>query len=94
MLFGALLMGWSGFNLVEGVIDHHILGIHHVRDDLGAPLEWDLGFLAWGAAFLLGGWALVRYGQQRASSQRPGAEMTMPERPSERRSNLRNRLTR
>lgn len=43
---GLVLIGWGGFNLVEGVIDHHLLGLHHVRDDLGGPLAWDLGFLA------------------------------------------------
>lgn len=26
--------------VVEGVIDHQLLGLHHVRDDLGAPLGW------------------------------------------------------
>ena len=36
--FGMLLTGWGVFNLVEGLIDHQILGLHHVRDDLGAPL--------------------------------------------------------
>jgi uncharacterized membrane protein len=60
VLVGSLLMGWGGFNLVEGIIDHHILGIHHVRDDLGGPLGWDLAFLAWGAIFLVGGWFLTR----------------------------------
>jgi len=59
-LLGALLMGWGGFNLVEGLVDHHILGIHHVRDDLGGPLGWDLGFLAWGAAMAVAGWLLWR----------------------------------
>jgi uncharacterized membrane protein len=44
--FGLVLMGWGIFNVVEGLIDHQILGIHHVRDDLGAPLSWDFGFLA------------------------------------------------
>ena len=29
---GELLFGWGFFNLVEGIIDHHLLGIHHVRD--------------------------------------------------------------
>jgi uncharacterized membrane protein len=57
---GMLLAGWGAFNLVEGVIDHQILGIHHVRDDLGAPLGWDLAFLALGAALLAGGLALSR----------------------------------
>ena len=59
---GLMLVGWGGFNLVEGLIDHQILGIHHVRDDIGAPLGWDLAFLALGAALLAIGFALVRRG--------------------------------
>src|SRR3954469_13321778 len=27
---GQLLFGWGAFNLVEGVIDHHLLNLHHV----------------------------------------------------------------
>jgi uncharacterized membrane protein len=57
---GLLLAGWGVFNLVEGLIDHELLGIHHVRDDLGGPTGWDLGFLAFGAALVLGGLALHR----------------------------------
>jgi uncharacterized membrane protein len=60
MHIGMLLAGWGVFNLVEGLIDHQILGIHHVRDDLGAPLGWDLGFLAFGAVLVVGGLALAR----------------------------------
>ena len=59
---GLLLAGWGLFNLVEGVIDHHLLDVHHVRDDLGGPLSWDLGFLALGAVLVGGGWALHRAG--------------------------------
>jgi uncharacterized membrane protein len=59
---GLLLVGWGVFNLVEGLVDHHLLGVHHVRDDLGAPLSWDLGFLAFGALLVLGGWLLHRQG--------------------------------
>jgi uncharacterized membrane protein len=58
--FGWMLVGWGLFNLAEGVVDHQILGIHHVRDDLGGPLSWDLGFLAFGALLLVGGWLLAR----------------------------------
>jgi uncharacterized membrane protein len=65
LLIGLLLMGFGSFNLVEGVIDHQILGIHHVNET--APVEqwpwWDVGFLAWGAIMLLGGWALARSGE-------------------------------
>ncbi len=60
---GLLLIGWGAFNLVEGLLNHYLLGIHHVRDDipdgLGRQL-WDLGFLLWGAAMALVGWWLVR----------------------------------
>jgi len=57
---GLLLAGWGAFNLVEGLIDHHLLGIHHVRDDLGVPLGWDLAFLASGALLVALGLALAR----------------------------------
>jgi len=57
---GLLLGGWGLFNLVEGVVDHHLLTIHHVRDDVADPLPWDLGFLAFGALLVLAGWALAR----------------------------------
>jgi len=60
VLWGWLLVGWGAFNLVEGVLNHHLLGVHHVRDDLGAPLGWDLGFLAFGALLVVGGWLLQR----------------------------------
>lgn len=59
-LVGLLAVGWGLFNLVEGVVDHHILAIHHVRDDVSEPLPWDLGFLALGAALIAGGSALAR----------------------------------
>nr|WP_231917025.1 DUF2243 domain-containing protein [Nocardioides scoriae] len=43
-------------------MNHQLLGVHHVRDDLGAPLAWDLGFLASGALLLVVGWWLHRRG--------------------------------
>ena len=55
---GLLLAGWGAFNLVEGIVDHHILTIHHVRDDVAEPLWWDLGFLVFGAALVVAGLAL------------------------------------
>src|SRR4029450_4390787 len=30
-LIGLLLTGWGTFNLVEGIVDHQLLGIHHVN---------------------------------------------------------------
>ena len=57
---GALLAGWGVFNVVEGLIDHQLLGVHHVRDDLGAPLGWDLAFIALGLVLIVTGSALTR----------------------------------
>jgi uncharacterized membrane protein len=39
-LFGAMVFGWGLFNLVEGIIDHHVLNIHHVVERLGVSI-WD-----------------------------------------------------
>ncbi len=57
---GALLIGAGLFNLVEGLIDHHLLGIHHVRTDVGNVLLWDLGFPALGLVLVIAGWLLRR----------------------------------
>lgn len=69
LLSGSLLLGWGAFNLVEGTVDHQLLGIHHVNEK--APrvdwIYWDLGFLAWGAAMLIGGWLLYRWGRRERS---------------------------
>jgi uncharacterized membrane protein len=65
--FGMLLAGWGAFNLVEGIVDHEILGIHHVRDDLGGPIGWDLGFLAFGALLVIGGMLLARSRERAAA---------------------------
>ena len=43
---GQLLIGVGAFNLVEGIIDHHVLQLHHVRDlPVHVPL-YDWLFLA------------------------------------------------
>jgi uncharacterized membrane protein len=60
---GQFLVGWGLFNLVEGIIDHHLLGIHHVR---GAPDPlWDFGFLLIGGIGVIAlGVALSRSGRE------------------------------
>jgi uncharacterized membrane protein len=63
-LVGTLAMGWGLFNLVEGIIDHHLLGIHHVRTDVPNVLAWDLGFLLFGAILLGVGMGLVWKGRE------------------------------
>jgi uncharacterized membrane protein len=56
--WGQLVLGWGIFNFFEGLIDHIILNLHHVRDlPLHVPiLDWlfvivaGLGFMAIGTA--------------------------------------------
>lgn len=66
-LWGWILFGWGVFNLVEGVVDHHILAIHHVRSG-PHQLWWDLGFLALGALLVAVGWLVQRSGDTPADS--------------------------
>ncbi|MDQ3765833.1 MAG: DUF2243 domain-containing protein [Actinomycetota bacterium] len=58
-LFGWTLAGWGIFNLVEGIVDHHILEIHHVRPGQNETL-FDIGFLVLGALLLVVGVAMGR----------------------------------
>lgn len=66
---GSLAAGWGLFNLVEGIVNHHLLGIHHVREDVANVLLWDLGFLAFGAILVGVGWSLIQ------SARREGSEL-------------------
>lgn len=67
LLGGTVLVGFGLFNLVEGLVNHHLLGIHHVNET--APpdqwIYWDVGFLLWGVLMLVGGWFLFRSGRRR-----------------------------
>ncbi|MBD2294547.1 DUF2243 domain-containing protein [Anabaena sphaerica FACHB-251] len=56
---GSLLIGTGLFDLVEGLIDHQILGIHHVKPGPN-QLAWDLGFLALGALLIIIGWIMIQ----------------------------------
>lgn len=71
MLFGAMLMGFGIFNVVEGTVDHHLLGIHHVNETVLPEqwIYWDIGFLVWGALMLVGGWFLWQSGKQDTAAE-------------------------
>jgi uncharacterized membrane protein len=61
VLAGQMLLGWGLFNFVEGLIDHHLLGLHHVRDvPVHMPI-YDWLFLGVGGVLLIiVGWLLSR----------------------------------
>jgi uncharacterized membrane protein len=61
VLAGQMLLGWGIFNLVEGVVDHLWLELHHVRDlPMHVPI-YDWVFLGVGGLVLIiVGWILSR----------------------------------
>jgi len=64
---GSLLVGAGLFNFVEGLIDHQILGIHHVKPGPN-ELAWDIGFLASGVILAVAGWLLLQAGKQESTT--------------------------
>ena len=71
MLLGTVLMGFGLFNLVEGVVDHQLLELHHVNETV--PPEqwfyWDMGFLIWGGLMLFGGGVLLLRGRRESPGE-------------------------
>jgi uncharacterized membrane protein len=56
-LAAQMLLGWGGFNVVEGLVDHHLLDLHHVRDLPAHVPIYDWLFLLFaGVGFALAGW--------------------------------------
>ena len=68
-LLGAMLLGWGLFNFFEGVLDHQLLGLHHVHPG-AAQTAWDLGFLLFGVLQIAGGGAVIRSASTDARTQR------------------------
>jgi uncharacterized membrane protein len=64
------LCGGGVFNVVEGIVDHHILQIHHVRFGPNQA-TWDIAFLALGLAMTITGYLLSRRWRNAAGFQRP-----------------------
>jgi uncharacterized membrane protein len=60
---GWMLVGWGLFNLVEGVVNHEILGLHHVREGVGHETAYDFGFLVVSVLLLVTGGLLARLGE-------------------------------
>jgi uncharacterized membrane protein len=65
-LLGWTLAGWGLFNLVEGIVDHHVLQIHHVRQGVPHYEVYDAAFLLIGGALVIGGTILGRTGRRRS----------------------------
>jgi uncharacterized membrane protein len=60
LLFGGILRGWGLFNIIEGIINHHLLKLHNVRDAVINKNSWNFGFLLFSVLILITGYALTR----------------------------------
>ena len=76
-LVGSALLGWGLFNFVEGVIDHELLGLHHVHPGQH-EVAWDLAFFAFGLLQIAAGGVTDR--PMRSACDRPSG--SSPDRPS------------
>lgn len=62
VLVGSIITGFGTFNLIEGIIDHHLLKLHHVVQRAVDPVQlyWDLAYLASGVILIFLGRYLIR----------------------------------
>ena len=57
-LIGSFCIGAGLFNVVEGILSHHVFQIHHVKP--GAhQLAWDLSFIGAGILSVIIGWIIL-----------------------------------
>jgi uncharacterized membrane protein len=75
LLAGTMLLGFGIFNTVEGIIDHHILGIHHVNETVAREywVYWDIGFTLSGIILIAIGWLLIRRGDRESGTVPAGS---------------------
>lgn len=59
---GGMVFGWGIFNLIEGIINHHILQLHNVRELSPDKNLWNYGFLILGILLLLLGSLVIKKG--------------------------------
>ena len=59
LALGGALAGWGIFNLVEGIIHHHIIKLHNVNEFAMNQDIWNYGFLASGVILMGIGYAFI-----------------------------------
>jgi len=59
LALGGAIGGWGIFNLVEGIIHHHIIKLHNVNEFSLDPDIWNYSFLASGIIFMAIGYGLI-----------------------------------
>jgi uncharacterized membrane protein len=62
---GSCFFGWGLFNVVEGLMNHHVLHLHHVVEQRGESI-FDVAFLLFGVLFMLVGGCSIRTARRHA----------------------------
>jgi uncharacterized membrane protein len=57
------LIGFGVWHLTDAVLNHWLLGLHHIKDDSAHRLSWDLAFFALGLICVVLGILLCRSGR-------------------------------
>ncbi|GGH63921.1 hypothetical protein GCM10011379_15380 [Filimonas zeae] len=68
ILGGGLLLGWGVFNLLEGIMDHHLLGLHNVVQRAGTSLP-DYLFLSFSVLLVMAGYVFVTNANTKPATQ-------------------------
>lgn len=74
---GSMALGFGLFNLIEGIIDHHILQVHHVvqRAVGNEQMFWDLSFLLSGVILIAVGTYMRRSSMTDVASRATGVDV-------------------
>jgi uncharacterized membrane protein len=67
---GGLIFGWGLFNVIDGIFNHYLFGLHNIREDAAHPQLWNHGFLAFGLILAGLGWGLIHNGRGRVLGRR------------------------
>jgi uncharacterized membrane protein len=68
VLVGSMIAGWGIFNVVEGIINHHLLHLHHVVERLGESF-WDWLFLGLSVVLIVLGRTIAKEGRTTGRNQ-------------------------
>ena len=58
-LVAAMVAGWGSFNVVEGLVNHYLLNLHHVREGPN-QVTYDIAVLIFSVLLAIGGFAWYR----------------------------------
>jgi uncharacterized membrane protein len=56
---GSLLLGWGIFNAIDSILNHYILRLHNIRENVENPMLYNHAFFAFAIILMVLGWVLA-----------------------------------